>query len=191
MRRLLWIGDAGCETGFARSTHKILETVYREWDVHVLGINYRGDPHDYPYPIYMAQRYPGDLFGIRRLQEMLQKVKPDLIVVQNDPWNFPSYMKRLGETPVVGIVAVDGKNCRGRSLNGLKHAIFWTDFGEKEAKRGGYVGTSSVIPLGVDTEIYYPAIGRLLVRSLVSLLNSLIHISLGMSIVISPVSVWI
>ena len=156
-RRLLWIGDAVVSTGFAKCTHQILNVVRQDWDVHVLGMNYFGDPHQYPYPIFPCVRgKQGDAFGLSRIPQLVDTVRPELIVVQNDPWNFPPYLKAAGNVPVVGIVAVDGKNCRGEGLNGLHHAIFWTDFGAKEAALGGYRGTSSVIPLGVDLGLFKP-----------------------------------
>ena len=155
MRKLLWIGDACVSTGFARSTHRILDVLRHTWDVSVLGINYNGDPHDYPYPVYPASP-GGDLFGLGRVSQMVSAFTPDIIIIQNDPWNIPEYLKRVGNIPTVAIVAVDGKNCRGRGLNGLAAAIFWTRFGEHEAQLGGYSGPSHVIPLGVDLELYCP-----------------------------------
>jgi glycosyltransferase involved in cell wall biosynthesis len=155
MRRLLWIGDACCSTGFARITHGVLDVVRHSWDVCVLGLNAQGEPHDYPYRVWPC--YPGgDFWGIGRMRELIYKLEPDLIVIQNDPWNFPRYMEHVGKIPVVAAVAVDGKNCRGRDLNGVKHAIFWTGFGADEAAQGGYRGPASVIPLGVDLETYQP-----------------------------------
>jgi D-inositol-3-phosphate glycosyltransferase len=160
-RRLLWIGDAACESGFARCTHHTIPGLQRAgWDVSVLGLNYRGDPHpQYQYDIYPC--WPGgDLFGVKRLNEIMAIVKPHMIVIQNDPWNIPSYLRELAGTenppPVVGAIAVDGKNCRGRDLNGLATAIFWTQFGQREAIKGGFFGPSAVVPLGVDQSIYTP-----------------------------------
>lgn len=159
--RMLWVGDAACPSGFARSTHGVLATLYKEYDVTVLGINYNGDPHDHPYPIY-ACAAGGDAFGVKRLIWMCDKVKPDVIVIQQDPWNFPHYLNQLAKfseyrgIPVVGVVAVDGKNCRGSMLNGLSLAIFWTQFGLDEARLGGYTGPAAIVPLGVDLEQYYP-----------------------------------
>lgn len=156
-RRLLWIGDAGVATGFAKATHETLDVLRETWDVHVLGINYLGDPHSWPYPIYPC--YPGgDAFGVNRTGKLVTKLKPDLVILQNDPWNIPAYMKKLEklDVPVIASMPVDGLNCRGAGLNGLKLAIFWTEFGMHEAGKGGHRGAATVVPLGVDLRIYSP-----------------------------------
>ncbi len=160
-KSLLWIGDACCESGFARATHATLDVLREQYAVSVLGINYRGDPHPYPYPIYSAL-HGGDWAGVRRLLYVCDVVKPDVIVVQNDPWNVPRYMHKLQsaeeyrDVTIVGSIAVDGLNCQGYFLNDLSHVVFWTKFAEDEARRGGFAGKSSVIPLGVDHQTFYP-----------------------------------
>lgn len=153
--RLLWIGDAGCQSGFAKCTHETLKALVKRWDVSVLGVNYRGFPHDYPYPMYPAI-FGGDAMGFKMLTDLRRDLMPDVVVIQNDPWNFPVYLKKLDGIPLVGAVAVDGLNCRGSDLNGLKLAIFWTDFGAREARAGGYAGPSAVVPLGVNLDTFHP-----------------------------------
>lgn len=153
-KKLLWVGDAVVSTGFARSTHGVLATVSQSFETHALGLNFRGDPdHGYPYTIWPT--FDGDNGGVRRMQELVSKLHPDVIVVQQDPWNFAPYIKRAGGVPMVGFVAVDGLNCRGDQLNGLAMAVFWTQFGEEQAKLGGYPGRSTVIPLGIDLDVYH------------------------------------
>jgi D-inositol-3-phosphate glycosyltransferase len=157
MRRLLWIGDAACPSGFARCTHHTVEELRKTWDVHVLGLNYRGDPHRYPYPIYPAALgRSDDLFGLRRVPELIHKLRPDVAIVQNDPWNLPMYMELLRNVPTIAALAVDGLNCQGRLLNGLTSSIFWTHFGAEQAAKGGYKGPYGVVPLGVDQTVYNP-----------------------------------
>jgi len=46
MKKLLWIGDAACDSGFSNVTHSVLSFLHNSWDVSVLGVNYRGDPHN-------------------------------------------------------------------------------------------------------------------------------------------------
>lgn len=159
MRKLLWVGDAACPSGFAKCTHYTLDVLRRTWDVVVLGLNYRGDPHQYPYPIFPC--WPGgDLFGVGRLEEMIDTHRPDLVVIQNDPWNIPSYMAKVNRfrtpPPVVGTIAVDGKNVKGTALNGLARALFWTKFARDEAAKGGMTVPSGIVPLGVDLNVYKP-----------------------------------
>lgn len=163
MKKLLWIGDANCDSGFAKCTHYTLDTLRHHFDVEVLGLNHPGDPHDYPYKIYpVVSAAGGDFLGIRRIPMVLERVRPDVIVIQNDPWNIPHYTKAIDAVKDVpralrvGAIAIDGKNCLGALMNGLDHAIFWTKFAQMEAIKGGFTKTSDVIPLGVDTKIYRP-----------------------------------
>ncbi len=158
MKRVLWIGDAVVETGFSRATHQILDVLRKTWDVQVMGLNYWGDPHDLPYPVYPCSEgfKRDDPYGYRRTARMITQLKPDIVVLLNDPWNIPAYLERVGNVPAVGYIAVDGLNCRGNELNGLACAVFWTEFALTEAANGGYRGQGTVVPLGVDRDIYKP-----------------------------------
>lgn len=169
-RRLLFIGDAAVNTGFSKSAHAYLEALAHDYDITVLALGYVGDAHEaqrQPWRLYSAGA-GGDGLGLNRVKDMLDRCKPHVVVVQNDPWNFPHYLARIGNAaPVVGIVAVDGLNCAGTKMNagrspdgrqwpGLQGAIFWTKFGEAQARAGGYTGHSDVVQLGVDTETFQP-----------------------------------
>jgi glycosyltransferase involved in cell wall biosynthesis len=155
-QRLLWIGDAGASTGFERATRYICAELNKTYEVHVLGINYHGDPHGYPFKVWPSMP-GGDFMGVGRVKQLVEHLGPSVIVVQNDPWHIQAYLERAGNVPVIGYIAIDGKNAKGTELNGLAHAAFWTQFALDEARKGGYVGQASVIPLGVDLEIYQPA----------------------------------
>lgn len=153
---LLFVGDAVVSTGFSRCTHAALPWLAQDWDVHVLGINYHGDPgaEDLPATVYPACRaFTGeDLFGVKRFGHFVRDLRPDAAVLLQDPWNVPVYMQHAADVPVVGWIAVDHENCRGAAMNDLAGAVLWTEFALLEARRGGYGGPAAVIPLGVGPE---------------------------------------
>jgi hypothetical protein len=131
MKNLLWIGDAGVPSGFALATHKTLDVLREHYNVTVLGINYRGDPHTYPYPIYAAAT-EGDSVGYGRIIWMCDVVKPDVIVLQNDPWLIPGYLQRLRQFPEfrnIPVVATFRSTARTRTARSTSTASRWPSSG--------------------------------------------------------------
>jgi len=161
MKNLLLIGDAACSSGFGRATAGILDHLHKHHNVSVLGVNYHGDPHKYPYPIYPAHMPGGDPLGLNRLGTLLPRIQPDGIILQTNPWHVPHYAKAFhrhgfGNIPIVGIIAVEGKNCVGTQLNFLKRAIFWNEFSAQQAVNGGMKAPYGIVPLGVDLGVFSP-----------------------------------
>lgn len=173
--RVLWVGDTpNVSTGFARCTRAVCAELYAAGhEIAVLGINEFGDPQvepdgwrlapRYPYPIYRAKRRSGgDAFGAQRLPHLVAQLNPDVVVLLQDPWNVPEYFDAMDEAqvkqpPVVAWLAVDAKNHpHSQQLNRLAHVVTWTQFAIDELRRGGYTGTSSIVPLGVDTSQFCP-----------------------------------
>lgn len=172
--RVLFVGDAVVSTGFSNCTHAVCDHLHSSgYDVTVLGISYYGDPHHYPYTIYPAvSPIDGctDYCGASRLPFIIDRVKPDVIVLLNDPWNIPAYLDLIRNAyeiaeksnipfhvpPIIGYLAVDSRNHKGSELNDLNHIVTWTNFGCNELVSGGYTGPTSVVSLGVDTSIFYP-----------------------------------
>lgn len=162
--RVLWCGDAVASTGFARCSHAVCDALHSAGhEVHLLGINYFGDPHSHSYPVYpCVQPTDGghDRFGVCRLPRLAKRLNPDVIVILQDPWNIPGYIDALNQyevtTPVVGWLAVDAKNQKSTDLKGLSSVVVWCDFAKTELRRAGYEGPLSIIPLGVDHSKFYP-----------------------------------
>src|SRR5262245_40689869 len=125
-RRVLFVGDAVVSSGFSRCTHAACDALHEAgWDVHVLGLNYYGDPHPHShlsiYPCMQPLDHGRDVFGVSRLPFLIARLNPDVVVLLNDPWNVPAYLQQIKhdlprgfEFPaVVGWLAVDADNQRG------------------------------------------------------------------------------
>ena len=96
MSKILWYGDACSNTGFARVTHSILEHLKKDHEVVVYGINYTGDPHGYPFKIYPAGAVnPSDKFGIGRIQQIVERERPDFFICLNDLWIVNQVWERI------------------------------------------------------------------------------------------------
>ena len=163
-KKVLWIGDAGITTGYARVTDKVCSRLVRYgWNVSVLGVGYNGDPHKYPYKIYPAvdPNVGGPRNGIARIKEIMNRVKPDVAIIQDDSWNVGYLIDNMAMlnalVPTIGYVAVDSENVRedvAVQLRNLRHVVCHTQFGIDQLKLAGYSGKASIAAHGVDTNIY-------------------------------------
>ncbi|MDF1813467.1 MAG: glycosyltransferase [Verrucomicrobiales bacterium] len=168
--RLLWIGDAVVSTGFATVTHSILDHLRQNWDVLVSGINFFGGDHGKPYPVIPANRGK-DMWGIDCFPDLCAEYQPDIVVINNDWWNVASFVERRVPCSIVAYMPVDGANmnpdCAG-ILSRLDAAIWYTDYGFKEAQQAGFRGNRHVIPHGV-TRSDGPSASRLEARKKLNL----------------------
>lgn len=157
--KVLWTADACCHTGFARVTHAVVgRLVQREYNVRVLGINYTGDPHPYPYLIYPA-RSGGDILGLYRIANIYNLFNPDIVVINNDAWNVSRFLEQEIPGPVIAYMPVDAPNLDPsyvKPLNKLKQVLSYTYFGKKELRTAGLKIPVEVIPHGIATQIFYP-----------------------------------
>lgn len=177
------MGDAGVSTGFAKCSHTVCDALHAAGhEVHILGINYYGETgvnssynfHPYPYPIYCCS-HPFDggrnVMGETRLPILIDRLHPDVVVLLNDTWNIAAYLHCIREyikhvnpdlicPPIVPWLAVDAKNQKASILNDslISRVAVWTKFAANELYAGGYAhdNAMSIIPLGVDTSVFYP-----------------------------------
>jgi glycosyltransferase involved in cell wall biosynthesis len=137
-----------------------------------------------------------DLFGVTRLPRLVHRLKPDLVILLNDPWNVKPYQESikqyvaalrqavgvdkdkaqeqadaLASTPVLAWLAVDGRNQHGSDLNSLSRVAVWTQFGKDELSAGGYRGPCDIIPLGVDSDLFHPVSYEDHLKSRITLTN--------------------
>ncbi len=172
MARVLWMGDAGCHTGFARVTHSIGERLVDDHghDVHVLGYNFRGDTwpslkdpqRQTPLKLYRPNAVKSDdIWGMSRHIELLAKIEPEVVVMLHDAnillylltengWDTDHIL--LKYRPIITYVPVDGYN-RPQAWNKLtewSNVVAMSKFGQ-EAMPG-----SQLVYHGVDSDTFYP-----------------------------------
>ena len=125
MARVLWLGDAGCTTGFGTVSHAIgdrLVDVYGH-DVHTLATNYRGDHWPTSMKLYVPTlRDQRDVYGVTRFVEMLGKVGPEVVISLNDPLVLLRHLFKNSHdkvlslaryAPILAYFPVDGLNYPG------------------------------------------------------------------------------
>ncbi len=163
-KKLFVIADAGCDTGFAQVTHNLVEHLAERWDIHVLGINYYGDPHPIQAKCKLynpAAKVQGDSYGINRIKELLAFIKPDVVFLINDPWVGAEYIKLLVDFdgPKILYTPIDATDLKRKyidPLNAYDHVIAYTEFGKAQLQLKGLEKPISVIPHGVNTKLYHP-----------------------------------
>jgi glycosyltransferase involved in cell wall biosynthesis len=164
--RVLWLGDGGCHTGFARVTHAIGDRlVDLGHDVHCLATNYQGDHFDTKVKLYRPTKLlQNDYYGKSRILEMLGNVEPDVVVMLNDPalltnllfdngYDPEKYL--LKYRPLISYMPIDGHNAPEgwKVLNTVTKPVAMTEFG-RQTFMGG---EGEMVYHGVDTDVFYPA----------------------------------
>lgn len=128
--KILWLGDAGCHTGFARVTHAIGERLVRDFghEVSVLAYNYQGDSwpghldpaNQTPLRMYLPHsNITTDVYGQHRHVELLGTIEPDVVVMLNDAHmilqllfenKFDPSRILLQYRPILSYIPIDGVN---------------------------------------------------------------------------------
>ena len=167
MARILWHGDACSNTGFGRVTHSVLEHLSKDHEVHVLGINYSGDPHNYPYKIYPAANVNcPDRFGLPRIPEIIDKVRPDVYICLNDiwvanqVWEQAQFLQEKYKFKFIVYFPVDSQSYLPDMLRNIPHwdmAITFTiNSAQRIIQQKVPAKRLGVLPHGVDTGRFSP-----------------------------------
>ncbi len=167
--RLLVVGDATAPTGFARVIASVLEHLGERYEIHQLGIKYRGGSHNLPWTLHPTS----DSRGLGELPELCAALAPDLVWLVNDVWVLGDYIKalepvgRTGQRPrVVAYCPVESAPLSPAflaALRGVDRLVAYTRYGQcaLEAAADRLDEPPSwpaidQIPHGIDTQQFYP-----------------------------------
>lgn len=164
MKKVLIIGDSpSTPTGFSSVILNIFRHFPREeYELHQLGVNYYGDPHDIPWRIYPAF-LKGDIWGMERLPELLER-KFDFIFILNDVWVVSNYLAKIKAAlkektipPVIVYFPVDAHTFDEEwfvNFDIVSKTIVYTRFAERVVKEVCPNLELTVIPHGVDRGVF-------------------------------------
>jgi hypothetical protein len=76
--KILIIGDAEVNTGFARVIQSIFIHLYQKYELHQLATHYKGGPNQSKWPLYVA-RTEHDPYGYAKIPELIASLKPDIV----------------------------------------------------------------------------------------------------------------
>lgn len=161
MKILIW-SDAGAHTGYGTVTDQLT----RRWveqgaEIHVLATNYLGDPWPGAVKLYPASKNNrADAFGVGRVEELLNLVKPDVFFVLQDLYTVAEGLATLNgkfPVPTVLYVPVDGIPLPRKWLEAASVAdvVVAMSYHGKRALND-YGIKSQVLWHGVDHNILYP-----------------------------------
>jgi glycosyltransferase involved in cell wall biosynthesis len=166
--KLLWVADFAAMTGFGRVSGAILPRIKDKYDITVLACNWLGDPVEEQKDFRMfpaSNRFQQAPFGEERIREMVEREQPDIVFTLNDPWIASDQYRRIQDLhqqkkfKFVGYLTMDSYNW----LSGIDpHIADWdsvvtfTEFGAHEFFKAGIQRPITVIPHGLDADIFYP-----------------------------------
>ena len=166
--RILVIGDAVSPTGFARVIEGVFRPLADTYDVHQIGFNFYGDPHDWPWPIYPAGGR-NVRQGIERIAPLVQKLRPDLVFMLHDPWVLApalGVLRRFEGLPVVAYASFNAGPLDPKmlaELRGCERFVVYTEFARRAVEEGlarldepPAFPAIEVLPHGVDGETFHP-----------------------------------
>jgi D-inositol-3-phosphate glycosyltransferase len=165
--RGLWVSDLVAPTGFGRVSHSILKYLPKsEFDITGLGVNYKGDPHPYQFAIFPAI-LGGDVYGLGRINTILQALQFDFIFILNDTWVINKYLEEIKKMPkewkrpyIVVYFPVDSEEHDKdwyANFDIVDRVVTYTKFGHDVVKKLFPEMEVSIIPHGIDTTVFYKA----------------------------------
>jgi glycosyltransferase involved in cell wall biosynthesis len=157
--------DFLCPTGFGNVAMNLLEDMYKDYDVSILGINYDGtkryDTSKYfVYPITRA-----DPFGFERLPLLIKKEQPDKILLFQDIFNIAGIIQKVKElapqAKIISYFPTDGSpfSLAWRNVLEMSDAlIYYTDWAKMIVEEKVKIVNKPTYKLyhGVNPEHFYP-----------------------------------
>jgi D-inositol-3-phosphate glycosyltransferase len=181
---LVAIGAWLPQSGFTRVLVSVLSRLASTYDIHYIGMSYKGQPiHEAGFTVYPCNLRGGDVFGAYQGRDVVRERRAAAVLLLNDVWMLKNYMHALGPvrqelgTRVVAYCPLDGcfpDPSWMAPFDAVDRFVTFTGFGQREmsAAVGQLTAAGAqfpfdgidVIPHGCDTGTFRPLGGRRAVR---------------------------
>ena len=162
--KVLFCSDLVVPTGFSTVSHNIIKSIEDEFEITGLGVNYRGDPHEYKFPIFPATNgMNNNIYGVDRLVNILNGSKIDLLFMLNDAWVISYYLdaikKDVKNKPKIVVYFPVDSECHNKEwykdFDIVTKAYTYTEFGKRVVNECVPEMEVGIMPHGVDTSTFY------------------------------------
>jgi len=166
---LAYCDSPTCATGFGTVSRNIFEGLQAtgRYQVDVLGINYWGDPHQFPYRIWPtgtnAQKDP---YGRKKICSMIPQMEYDILFFLQDtfimdflPELIPFLENQGKKFKSICYFPIDGepKEQWIKNISAVDYPVAYSQFGADMAKKVyPDVPELDIIPHGVNVQDYFP-----------------------------------
>jgi glycosyltransferase involved in cell wall biosynthesis len=171
--KIIFYGDSPtCATGFGQVSRNILPALHNSgrYEVDILGINYWGDPHEYPFNIWpMAVNQQRDPYGRQRLQQHLMdpKLEYDILFFLQDTFILdfvPQMLENLKKSgkrfKSVFYYPVDGvpKEAWIQAAHAVDYPVTYSQFAKEQSISlvPEIEPKLQVMPHGVNPDVFHP-----------------------------------
>ena len=167
---LAYCDSPTCATGFGTVSRNIFEGLFRtgRYQIDILGINYWGDPHNFPYRIWpTGTNAEKDPYGRKKIVNMIARagLEFDILFFLQDTFimdflpELMGFLKEKGaKYKSICYFPVDGvpKEQWIKNVSATDYPVAYTEYGKREAM-AAFAGCKDlqVIPHGVNTSDYF------------------------------------
>jgi len=163
IRVLAYCDSPTCATGFGTVSRNIFEALYKtgKYEIDILGINYWGDPHTFPYRIWpTGTNQHRDPYGREKAMGMIPQMEYDILFFLQDTFilefmpQLLENLKSAGKTfKSICYFPIDGipKENWIKTVNSVDCLVAYSEYGKKMSEEA-YPDVKSLrtIPHGVN-----------------------------------------
>lgn len=166
---LAYCDSPTCATGFGTVSRNIFEALYKsgKYDIDILGINYWGDPHSFPYRIWPTGiNGDRDPYGRKKCFNMIPQMEFDILFFLQDTFILtfmPELIKNLQAAgknfKSICYFPIDGTPKKEwiETVDSADYLVAYSEFGAKASKDiHPDVKDLNIIPHGVNAHDFRP-----------------------------------